>query len=152
MPIYTYGCEGCGNATDLIRPIASKDDPVECLNGCGPMKSLIAVPAGLIGRAVAPGAVPPSEVPGADTSGGRAFPHVITNLRANNNDGAAVAIEGPFRVKVDGATMTNTREGFRLSDGAMVEASNIRYSAGKHDGGGEGEPKKPRAAWKRRWR
>ena len=96
MPIYTYGCEGCGNATDLIRPIASKDDPVECPNGCGPMKSLIAVPAGLIGRAVAPGAVPPSEVPGADTSGGRAFPHVITNLRANNNDGAAVAIEGPW--------------------------------------------------------
>jgi hypothetical protein len=78
----------------------------------------------------------PSEAPGAEATGGRDFPHAIfdsvfTNAKASDNEGAAIAIEGPFRVKVDGATMTNNRQGgFLLSDGAMVEASNIRYSAG----------------------
>jgi putative FmdB family regulatory protein len=136
MPIYTYGCQECGTATDLIRPIAKKYDPVDCPNDCGPMKPLIAVPAGLIGRAVAPGAVLSTEAPGAEAAGDRDFHHavfdsVFTNVKASNNGGAAIAIEGPFRVKVDGADMTNNREGFRLSGGAMVEASNIRYAAGK---------------------
>jgi putative FmdB family regulatory protein len=136
VPTYVYGCEACGNETDLMRPIQDRDDPADCPCCGGTLKRLIAIPAGLIGRAVAPGAVLPSEAPGAEVAGDRGFHHavfdsVFTNFKASGNEGAAIAIEGPFRVKVDGAAMTNTREGFRLSDGAMVEASNIRYAAGK---------------------
>ena len=34
MPIYEYACKKCGKATELIRPLAKRDDKAKCAH-CG---------------------------------------------------------------------------------------------------------------------
>ena len=34
MPIYEYGCKKCGNAFELMRPLADRDKASKCPN-CG---------------------------------------------------------------------------------------------------------------------
>lgn len=125
MPIYSYGCKACGDKVDLIRPIKNKDDLVRCPNDCGPMKPLIAVPAGLIGRAVP--ASPVSDAEDVQRPGPNIF---MRNVTANRCGGGFMMANGPHRIRLDGATITNTPEAFRLGGGATVEGSDIRYSPG----------------------
>ena len=30
MPIYEYGCDGCGNAFEIIRSVSERDQEVHC--------------------------------------------------------------------------------------------------------------------------
>lgn len=45
MPIYVYACESCGKSTDQVRPVAHRNDPLDC-PFCGHATHLEVQPVG----------------------------------------------------------------------------------------------------------
>ena len=48
MPTYDYDCLVCGRREERVRPIARRDDPAMCWNGCGLLVRAVAAPLGRV--------------------------------------------------------------------------------------------------------